>query len=111
MAAWKNFFFAQVGASAALVGLIFVAVSINLTKILASRRLPSRAFEGLAILVSILIMSSLMLVPDQPTALLGIEVLIVSISIWVIVTRINISNYQKADVQYRRQALRNSSHF
>ena len=107
MAAWGNFFFAQVGASAALVGLMFVAVSINLNKILASPRLPSRAFEGLSILVSIMILSSLMLVPDQPTTLLGVEVLVVGAGIWFLVTRINIRNYQKTDVQYRRLAFRN----
>ncbi len=109
MAAWSNFFFAQVGASAALVGLIFVAVSINLSKILASPRLPNRAFEALLVLLSILIVSSLMLVPDQPIALIGIEVLVVGIITWVIVARINISNYRKTDAQYRRQALRNIS--
>jgi hypothetical protein len=31
---WGNFFIAQVGASAALAGLIFVGVSINLERIL-----------------------------------------------------------------------------
>jgi hypothetical protein len=30
---WANFFIAQVGAAAALTGLIFVGVSINLNKI------------------------------------------------------------------------------
>jgi modulator of FtsH protease len=32
MSGWDNFFLAEAGASAALTGLIFVGVSINLTK-------------------------------------------------------------------------------
>ena len=39
-APWANFFFAEVGASAALVGLLFVAVSINLKRILEVPGLP-----------------------------------------------------------------------
>jgi hypothetical protein len=34
MLGWENFFVAEVGASATLTGLIFVSVSINLTKIM-----------------------------------------------------------------------------
>ena len=34
MASWENFFIAEVGASAAPAGLIFVGVSINLKRIL-----------------------------------------------------------------------------
>lgn len=36
MPGWENFFVAQVGASAALAGLVFVGISINLTKIVAT---------------------------------------------------------------------------
>ena len=107
MASWSNFFFAEVGASAALVGLIFVAVSINLTKILAYERLPGRALEALIVLSSILMLSSLMLVPDQPIKLLGAEVLVISVIIWIIVTRIFLRNYWMTDPQYRRKAFRN----
>ena len=107
MAAWGNFFFAQVGASAALVGLIFVAVSINLSKILASPRLPSRAREAPIVLLAILIVSSLMLVPEQPVTLIGMELLVVGIIFWGIVTWLNINNLLKTDVQYRRYNLIN----
>jgi modulator of FtsH protease len=86
---------------------MFVAVSINLKQILASPRLPGRAFEALIVLVSILIVSSLMLVPDQPIALMGSEVLVMGIGIWIIVTRINMDNFRKTDPQYHRQALSN----
>jgi hypothetical protein len=44
-AGWDNFFVAEVGAAAALSGLLFVAVSINLTRILAIPHLPARAAE------------------------------------------------------------------
>jgi hypothetical protein len=40
---WHDFFIACAGASAALMGLIFVGVSINLTRILSFPTLPGRA--------------------------------------------------------------------
>ena len=43
---WKSFFMAQV-ASAALAGLVFIGVSINLTKIMSSPSLPDRALEAI----------------------------------------------------------------
>ncbi|HEX3901634.1 MAG TPA: hypothetical protein VH853_02220 [Polyangia bacterium] len=42
-AGWESFFVAEVGAAAALTGLLFVAVSINLSKVLAFPQLPGRA--------------------------------------------------------------------
>ncbi|MEJ0007582.1 MAG: hypothetical protein WDM77_14760 [Steroidobacteraceae bacterium] len=59
MEAWHDFFVAQVGASSALTGLLFVAVSINLTRILEFAHLPIRAFECLVTLLGILIVSTL----------------------------------------------------
>jgi hypothetical protein len=44
---WESFFIAQVGASAALTGLIFVALSINLDKVMQSPQLIGRAGEAL----------------------------------------------------------------
>ncbi len=71
---WTNFFVAEVGASAALVGLLFVAVSINLTKIIQYPSLPGRAFEALTVLVVVLLVATLAHVPGQSTTALGIEV-------------------------------------
>lgn len=39
---WTGLFFAEVGASAALAGLLFVAISINLDRILTGPGLPGR---------------------------------------------------------------------
>ncbi|MFC3133535.1 hypothetical protein ACFOHM_11190, partial [Microbaculum marinum] len=68
---WANFFLGQVGASAALGGLLFVAASLNLPRILQYPGLPERALAALALLLGILVVSSLMLVPGQPLRLIG----------------------------------------
>jgi hypothetical protein len=62
-AGWANFFVAEVGASAALTGLLVVAISINLARILAIAQLPGRAAEGLIILVGAFVLSSVALIP------------------------------------------------
>jgi hypothetical protein len=56
---------AEVGASAALTGLLVVATSINLARILAIAQLPGRAAEGLIILVGAFVLGSVALIPDQ----------------------------------------------
>jgi len=77
LADWSNFFAAEVGASAALSGLLMVAVSINLARILSLPQLPGRAGETLMLLVGTLIVSSLALVPGQPIEWLGGKILVV----------------------------------
>ena len=41
--AWTNFFVAMAGATAALSGLLIVAMSVNIRQLLASPSLPARA--------------------------------------------------------------------
>src|ERR1051326_3968867 len=105
MSGWESFFFAEASASAALTGLIFVGVSINLTKIIASPGLPGRAFEALILLVTVLITSSLLLVPDQSTTLVGIEVLGVGVIVWGIITTFQVNIWRQMEAQYHRPFL------
>jgi hypothetical protein len=72
---WANFFVAEVGAAAALSGLVIVAISINLQRILAFPQLPGRAAEMLIMLVGALLASSFALMPNQPPKVLGGEML------------------------------------
>ena len=74
--AWESFFAAQAGAAAALTGLIFVAVSINLAKILEYPHLPGRAGEALMFFVQILLISVVGLVPGLEPWMFGTAVLI-----------------------------------
>jgi len=52
IADWNGFFTAQARAFAALTGLVFVALSINLKEILSSPGLPGRAGEAVIVLVT-----------------------------------------------------------
>ena len=72
---WHDLFVAEAGAAAALAGLLFVAVSINITRILQFPSLPGRAAEALMYLMSVLAVSTFGLIPGQPVFALGIEVL------------------------------------
>jgi hypothetical protein len=103
MSGWANFFLAEAGASAALTGLIFVGVSINLTKIIASPGLPGRALEALLVLLTVLIMSSLMLVPGQSSTLAGMEVLGVGVIVWIANTYLQVDIWRQMDAQYHRR--------
>jgi len=60
---------AEVGAAAALTGLLFVAVSINLERILSFPKLPARAAETLSLLLLVVVIVSLALAPQPPRAL------------------------------------------
>ncbi len=84
MGDWNDFFLAGAGAAAALTGLVFVSLSINLEKILSDPSAGStgRAAEALILLVAVLTASLLLLVPGQGTGLLGAEVLAVGIVAW-----------------------------
>ena len=101
MTEWHDFFVAEVGSSAALVGLLFVAVSLNSAKILAFKALPDRALIDFFLLMGILIYSSLALVPEQPFWLLGIEIVAVSLLIWANVTRLDVRVHREIQPEYR----------
>jgi hypothetical protein len=99
---WSNFFVANAGASAALTGLIFVGVSINLNKILSLASLPERALISLILLFSIVIRSLLFLVPDKKLNDLGLEILITGFITWLIVTIIDINIVRKKEKNFRK---------
>ncbi|MGD9736762.1 MAG: hypothetical protein AB7V58_14340 [Solirubrobacterales bacterium] len=86
-AEWHDLFVAAAGASAALLGLLFVAVSINLERILKYEGLPGRALEALMQLTCVLLVSLAGLVPGQSHLALGLELLAVVAVITAIVLR------------------------
>jgi hypothetical protein len=64
-------FLAEAGASAALGGLLFVAVSINLERIISIRSLPGAALATIVLLVAVLMVSTLRWCPSSPVGCLA----------------------------------------
>src|SRR5262245_39825579 len=74
-AAWHDFGVALVGASAALLGLVFVVVSIHLEPIVADPVLRRRAEIMLGLLATTLAASAALLIPGQSREALGMELM------------------------------------
>jgi hypothetical protein len=72
---WFEFGVAVVGAAAGLSGLLFVAMSINIERIVAVPRLPSRAAGNLVLFALPLLLGTWMLIPAQARVLLGVELI------------------------------------
>jgi hypothetical protein len=87
---WGELFLAEAGASAALAGLLFVAISINLERILQGTGLPGRAGEAIVLLVAVLVVSTLGLVPGQSPTVLGAELLGAGLVAWLILVVIDV---------------------
>jgi modulator of FtsH protease len=85
---WHDLFVAVASASAALAGLVFVAVSINIERIIKYPGLPERALETLLFLVVVLLVSIVGLIPGQGHVALGVELLVLSLGIGAGVTRL-----------------------
>ena len=104
MCEWTDFFMAEVGAAAALAGLLFVSVSVNQQHILALGRMADRGAEALIILFLALIAASLALIPGQSPQLLGAEILAVGILALVATLLLQRSYLRDLEPTYRRQS-------
>ncbi len=90
---WDNFFVAQVGASAALVGLLFVSLSINLQRIIAHPFLVDRVGEAILTFLIPFLVSIFGLVPRESVTTFGILVLGVGAIIWGITTTLQVRRF------------------
>jgi len=97
---WTDFFVAAATASAALAGLVFVALSVNIGRIIQFSHLPARAGAAMATLMLILVTSMVMLV-HQDILPLGLEVLIFTLCCgWLVTKSIRLS--RKAQSVHQR---------
>jgi O-antigen/teichoic acid export membrane protein len=76
---WHDFGLGVVGASAALAGLLVVAISINVEPILKGRGLTERAAATLAMLSTPLFVSLVLLAPDLSRAVAGTTLTVIGV--------------------------------
>jgi len=97
---WHDLFTAGAESAATLVGLLFIAVSLNLKQILDAPGLPPLAARTLGVLLGMLLMSVLILTPGQPRKALGAEftalgaVLVTAVTISAMRTHLPVTRWQ-----------------
>jgi modulator of FtsH protease len=90
IAGWNTYLSAQAGVGATLTGLVFVAVSINLPRVLSVPGLTGRAAESILQLFGVVIVSTTALVPGQSQVVLGAEMLAFGFALWAIQSALQI---------------------
>jgi len=93
---WLGLFGPVLGAAAALLGLIFVAVSINIKQILAEKHLPSLAGQSIILLFSLMLICMVVLAPGQPTPVLGIELSVIGVIVTVVMVVVVVRRHGEA---------------
>jgi hypothetical protein len=103
---WSDFCVAQIGASAALAGLVIVGVTINLDDIIASPPLPNRVLKAVLLLVIVLFECSVLLAPHLSTFGTGLAVLLLGLAFSAALLVLNLNIYREtAQRHHRRQLL------
>lgn len=105
MEEWHDLFVASAGAAAALMGLLFVGLSINLSKILALPVLVNRALLASMLLLSILIQTLLLLVPHETPHIAGLCTLVVFAIAWPTLSYLDLRIFNELDSAYRSRHL------
>ncbi len=80
IAAWTDFSNTVAGGAAALAGLLFVGLSLNLSEVLQYRGVPARAAATLGLTVAILLAAIFVATPGQDRRVLSIEIGIVGVA-------------------------------
>jgi hypothetical protein len=79
MGEWDTFAVVTGGAAAALLGLLFVAVSIRVDVIAASTELRNRAAQTLGLFVTVLLIALVLAIPGQSLRVVGAELIALAV--------------------------------
>ena len=99
--AWSDFALAQLGASAALLGLVFVGLSINLRDVIGSTSLVNRAAESVVALGGVLVAATCVLIPHQSRAVVTTELLVIGLVLLATNARLQRADFAPSPADHR----------
>jgi hypothetical protein len=99
---WTNFLTAAAGVTSALTGLVFIALSINLSHIMRLPGVSGRAGEAILILTTVLIGSLVALVPGLAPSQLGMTFLALGLATWGVPTALQLRAFVRG--RYHRSS-------
>ncbi len=94
-AGWSNFLVVSAGAAATLAGLLFVAISINLARIIELPGISGRAAEALILLSCTLAATLVALVPHLSAMQLGLALLVITLPAWIVPMSIQVESIRR----------------
>jgi len=106
MGAWSSFFQGELGAAAALAGLLFVSVSVNQARILELGRMADRGLEALAMLFLVIMVASIPLIPGQSPRLLGGELAAGSLGLLALLIPLQKAYLRDVDPEHHGSSMR-----
>src|SRR5271154_4526041 len=99
---WSNYLTVMAGVAATLTGLVFVAVSINLSRILTVPGLTGRAAESMMQLFGVVTIATTALIPQETPVALGTEILAFGSLLWIVQTVLQL-RYLKSKTGHPRR--------
>jgi modulator of FtsH protease len=99
--AWTDVGAAIVAAAAALAGLIFVALSINLDRILQLRGVADLALQGVVVLTAVLFGGIVVLVPGQTISVLAAELVVLGVGLLAVIAWLFQRTWRESEAVYR----------
>jgi hypothetical protein len=82
-AEWSTLLAVEAGAAATFTGLVFVALSVNLARIVGVPGLPGRGAESILQFLEVLLISTVALIPGQSERALAIEFMAIGFAFWL----------------------------
>jgi modulator of FtsH protease len=98
---WSDFFVATAGVAGALAGLLFVAISINIAKIIELPSAINRAGESLLVLAGVLSVALVALMPAQSAHHLGTILLVAAVPVWFLPILTQIRGFRHHHYKHR----------
>ncbi|MGN6482854.1 MAG: hypothetical protein ACTHMX_00490 [Thermomicrobiales bacterium] len=105
MEPWHEFLVAMAGASGALVGLLFIAMSISLDQLMKAPQLLTRAAACLELLTGVLMFCCALLMPGLDTTSIGWIMLVGGILVWSITSFSSFRVVAASEREYRSRSI------